>query len=193
MQKVASPISAQIGRFLTIFKGATESVQGESCSGKRTSGRQTTWNLRVEGHHTLPVWLREWNTGESDVVLGRPSNVPPMPEALSTLLNKRRAGIEQRQKTFMSVYLVQPSEQGWPKLQKKLTLDDFHLTVGSELIEAAHSLGIMGIASKEELLGETGRSRNELCGTFGSGAEAAPVALYVISRVVPTLRAVNWL
>ncbi|WP_371779011.1 hypothetical protein [Streptosporangium subroseum] len=116
-----------------------------------------------------------------------------MPEALSTLLNRRRAGIEQRRESFMSVYLVQPNDQGWPKLRKKLTFDDFHHTVGSELIEATHNLGVMCIASKEELLGETGRSMNELCGTFKSHTEAAPVALYVISRVVPTLRSVNWM
>jgi len=93
----------------------------------------------------------------------------------------------------MSVYLVQPNNQGWPKLRKKLTFDDFHNTVGSELIEATHDLGVTSIASKEKILGETGRSMKELCGTFKPDAELAPIALYVISRVVPTLRAVNWL
>ncbi|WP_030904941.1 hypothetical protein [Streptosporangium amethystogenes] len=66
----------------------------------------------------------------------------------------------------MSIYLVQPSDQGWPKLHKKLTFDDFHLAIGSELIEATYSLGITGIATEEELLGEIERSRNELYGTF---------------------------
>ncbi|MEU0519102.1 hypothetical protein [Streptosporangium sp. NPDC006007] len=188
--------SGSLGNSLTIERGGEpENVEGETCSGVRSTGAQTTWNVNVAGRGTFPVWSRSWHTGERDIVLGRGEVVPSVPAALSALFGKRRAGLERHmvhKKTYMTVCLVLPDDQNWPR-RRKCTLEELERVCGADVVGSVYDHGVLDIATKGELLGETGRNRTELCGILDPASESAPVALYVATRVVPTLRKVGWL
>lgn len=193
MEASTRPPHAQIGPSLRITKATAKPVQGETVTERPANGIQTTWRLHIGGHRELPIWIREWDTGERDVVLGRPDRVPPMPAALDALLGKQRASILRRGRhTVMIIYLVRPDENNHPR-RKKCTLEQLTGAVGDDLVRATRQLGVVDIGTKEQLLGDTGRTRTELCGILNPKSETAPVALYVISRVVPTLKKVGWL
>lgn len=188
--------SGSLGDSLTVVKGGEpEIVEGKTCSGVRSTGAQTTWNMNVAGRGTFPVWSRSWRNGERDIVLGRGETVPAVPAALSALFGKRRAGLERHavhKKTYMTVRLVLPDNENWPRF-RKCTLEELDRACGVDVVDSVYDHGVLDIATKEELLGETGRNRTELCGILDPASELAPVALYVATRVVPTLRKVGWL
>ncbi|MBB4917439.1 hypothetical protein [Streptosporangium saharense] len=156
-------------------------------SNQASVGQQHTWDLVLPDGIRLPVCDTTWAGGERDIVLGVPAGLPELPRELALLLGKRRASVEcvaDRSMLYMSVYLVMPDAAGWPRFKKKLDFGELFDTCGEELIYGLKEHGVHEIGTKGEALGETGRSRNELCALFASDWEAAPVA----TRVVPTLR-----
>lgn len=171
--------------------GQAVTVQWVTVSNQASVGQQRTWDLVLPGGIRLPVHDTTWAGRERDVVLGVPAGLPELPRELALLLGKRRASVERvtgRSVLYMSVYLVMPDAAGWPRFKKKLDFGELFDMCGEELIYGLKEHGVHEIGTKGEILGESGRSRNELCALLASNCEAAPIATYVVTRVVPTLR-----
>ncbi|MFD6949558.1 MULTISPECIES: hypothetical protein [unclassified Nocardiopsis] len=94
----------------------------------------------------------------------------------------------------MSVKTVRPGKNDWPSATSP-SLASLEEICGKELVQAALAQGITGLGSKAELLGakEGDRTRNELRALFDSSCHAAPIALYTVTRVVPTLKHIRWI
>ncbi|WP_152448051.1 hypothetical protein [Nocardiopsis alkaliphila] len=94
----------------------------------------------------------------------------------------------------MTVKTVRPGKDDWPT-QTSPSLESLHEICGKELVEAAIAQGIIALGPKVELLGaqDNDRTKNELRALFAPERNIAPIALYAITRVVPTLRHVHWM
>ncbi|MFI1563840.1 hypothetical protein ACH4ZX_12405 [Streptomyces sp. NPDC020490] len=190
----------KLGSSLTFSKEPGSSpIEGETLSGAFSTGIATVWHLGISGHPDLLVHDRQWRTGERDIVTARPTQVPTMPKPLSALLGKKRAGVDNwedrgRWQHRMAVYLVlpDPDREGWPK-QKWCSADELVDACGAELLDALGDHGVTKIDTRETILGEEGRQRNRLCALLDPASEVAPVMLYVTTRVVPTLKHIEWL
>ena len=87
----------------------------------------------------------------------------------------------------MTVRLVLPDAGGWPRF-KSCTVEELAREVGQEHLDRLTSLGVRRIDTKEAILGAEGRNRLELCAVLDPDSPSAAPALYVVSRVLPTLR-----
>lgn len=93
---------------------------------------------------------------------------------------------------MMAVCLILPDGEGWPR-QKWCTADQLLDVCGTEVLEALNGHGVSRIDTREAILQEDGRQRNRLCALLDPDDEVAPVALYAVTHVVPTLKHVGWL
>ncbi len=87
----------------------------------------------------------------------------------------------------MTVRLVLPDASGWPRF-KSCDIEELAREVGSDHLDRLRSLGVWRIDTKEAILGARGRNRLELCAMLDPDSAYAAPALYVVSRVLPTLR-----
>ncbi|WP_152486357.1 hypothetical protein [Nocardiopsis lucentensis] len=94
----------------------------------------------------------------------------------------------------MAVNVVFPGEDDWPK-RTSPALEGLHMHCGRELVERVRGLGIADLGPKSQLLPtkEGDRTKNQLRALFCESEEAAPVALYAITHLVPTLRYIGWI
>ncbi|MGD9485197.1 hypothetical protein WDH52_18435 [Streptomyces sp. TRM70308] len=149
--------------------------------------------LRVKEHPEITIYDTRWDNGERDIVIARPDAVPPLPKPLSALLGRKRAGVyEHGESLRMSVCLVRPDGNGWPRASWCRSWE-LVAECGHEILDALYELGVIRIDDCETVLGDDSRQRKRLCALLGPDAEAAPIALYVVTRVLPTLRHVKWL
>jgi hypothetical protein len=183
-----------IGSAISLEKSPLEEkIDGQTCSKEFSSGTRTEWRLSISGQSDLFIHDQRWHNGERDVVIARPELVPPMPNPLSALLGKQRSQIDRHGDLLrMAVCLVAPDDKGWPK-KTFCTLDELDGACDPVLLDAVYDLGVTTINTREVILGEEGRQRNRLCALLDPSMECGPIALHVLTRVVPTLRHVDWI
>lgn len=171
-------------------------TDGETCSKEVSTGLRTAWRLSIAGRPTLSIHDTRWTNGERDVVLARPAELPPMPKELSNLLARRRSGIEAHDggpRLRMAVYLVGPDDKGWPR-KRHCGLDELRDACGLELVDECFRLGVIRIDTREALLRDDNPAhKNRLCAVLEPTQDCAPIALYVVTHVVPTLKHIGWL
>ncbi|WP_432869266.1 hypothetical protein [Microbispora rosea] len=179
------------GLLLKAFPEVSSEVEETTVSGASSTGVRRIWPLILPDGTELPVWDTAWDREGREVVMGVPEEVPEIPRPLERLLGRRRASVEsvpRRRMLYMTIYLVFPNLQGWPTFKKKLSREDLLYACGPDMIDGLHDHGLVSIGTKEELLGAEGKSRLELCALLEPDREVAPVATYVVTRVVPILR-----
>jgi hypothetical protein len=169
-----------------------EYVAGVTSGHQEAIGRRTTWLIQCN-RTELPVWDTVWSTGDREIVLARPDYIPHLPTALVNLMGRRRATIELRQdrRWLMTIRLVLPDATGWPRF-KKCSKAELYDACGSGLLDRLGEVGLVALGPKQEILGATGRNRDELCAITDDTVSPATIATYVVTRVVPTLSLVGY-
>ncbi len=174
-------------------------VEGQTSQKNLSTGSAHDWDFGIEGHASLVIRDTHWENGERDLRPVMPeSESADLPRALALLHGKRRAGIHKAPGgqgiSWMTVKTVRPGKDDWPT-QTSPSLESLHEICGKELVEAAIAQGIIALGPKVELLGaqDNDRTKNELRALFAPERNIAPIALYAITRVVPTLRHVHWM
>lgn len=169
-----------------------EYVTGVTSGRQEAIGRRATWLIRSTVTE-LPVWDTVWSTGDREIVLARPDYVPQLPNALVNLMGRRRATVELRsdRRWLMTIRLVLPDATGWPRF-KKCSRSELYDACGSVLVDRLREVGLVALGPKEEILGATGRNRDELCAITDDSLNPATIATYVVTRVWPTLRQVGY-
>jgi hypothetical protein len=158
-------------------------------------GTRTDWRLSVDGRPDLVVGDTRWNSGEREVALIRPEQVPPLPRPVSALLGKRRCKVDAHgDRLRMAVGVVKPDGVGWPRTTWP-AMDTLLDICGRDYYEAVFDHGVTQIDTREVILGDDSNHRSRLCALLDPSDEVAPTALYVVTHVVPTLKddSVGWL
>jgi hypothetical protein len=182
------------GVSLELVLGETR-VTGATSTGQDSVGRRVSWTMSMPGGPDLPVWETLWATGIREVVLGRGEVLPQLPAALANLIGRRRSQFSWDERVgglLTAVRLVRPDANQWPRF----TSCDFPTLeeeCGAGRIELLRQIGVRQIASKSEILGDVGRSRAQLCAVIDESATEAPVAVHLVTRVVPTLIEVGFI
>lgn len=191
-------MTIKLGKSLTLIPPpGPVAVDGRTCGRIYAVGTARYWTLKIKGHVDITIRDTSWDTGDRDIRTEIPDpNPKSTPKELASLYGKRRAGIHPASDgdIWMTAWTVKPRADGWPEFKKPSSLAVLHDTCGSKLIDAACDQGVRRIASKKSLLGTEDKTRNELCALIGhNAADTAPVALYTVTRIAPTLRHINWI
>ena len=178
----------QLDERLRLYSAYQDHIRGNTASGEAAAGLRTTWIVDGTGTQ-LSIWDTTWSTAEREVVLGRPEPVPAVPLPVAQLMGRRRASVDVGTGglLFMTVRLVLPDPEGWPRF-RRCDITELTEEVGEDQLDRLFALGVRQIDTKASLLGATGRSRTELCASLDPKASAAVPALYLVTRVLPTLR-----
>lgn len=170
-------------------------VSGKTCARQDSAGTAHDWTLRIKGRQSITIRDTHWNNGERDIRSHLPDVAPAMPKALVSLHGRRRASVYKTGdgQAWMPVWIVRPDSEDWPRHKKSITVTDLDEICGRKLIKAARAEGITELGTKQQVLGTFDRTWRELCAQFSPANEAAPVTLYVVTRIAPTLKHIGWL
>ncbi|MEU5193645.1 hypothetical protein AB0G86_06215 [Streptomyces scabiei] len=184
----------QLGETLTLEKQPSEErVAGQTCSRKYSTGSRREWRLGVRGRPDLVLHDNRWDNGERDVVIARPEQVPPLPNPLSALLGKKRSQVDPHgHRLRVAVCLISPDANGWPT-KSFPWLHEVQAACGPDLLQKLYDHGVTDIDTREAILGDDTRQRNRVCALLDPAKETAPIVLYTVTHVVPTLRHISWL
>lgn len=192
---------------LTLRRSGTRATRhGATCSGSTENGTAVEWRLILPGRPQLTLHDTRWDNGERDLVLHQPSVVPEMPALLANLHGRRRAGIEAvpagRGRLRLMAWTVIPrTGSDRAGFKKSLTTAQLATQCGLSLLRT--------LTSRPGVTLEPAFDREDLplvdlehpqdvkplqhALYFPVDDDETPVMAYVITRVMPTLRAVGWL
>lgn len=180
---------------------------GTTCSGASSRGRATAWELSLPGRPLLTVHDTEWENGERDLVLHKPTVVPEMPLPLSNLHNRLRTGIssvERRRELRMMMWpaYVDPKTER-PRIHKSVTTANLAARVGLRHLQ---EIAARKDVTLEPAFGQLGKTSPKIdldhpqderafqhALFFPAEDDKTPVAVYVRLRIVPVLRHIGWL
>ncbi|GAA3505011.1 hypothetical protein GCM10019016_121240 [Streptomyces prasinosporus] len=177
---------------------------GTTPSGEASAASAVEWELRVPGRPTLRVHDNHWHNGERDLVLHRPSVMPEMPSALSSLHGRLRSGIAPatgRRGLRVMVYPTYVDKQDRPRIHKSLTTEDLADRVGLSVLreltaregvtlEPAHDRPNLPLVDLDDPQDEKPLQHALF---FPVEDDETPVLGFVHFRVVPVLRHIGWL
>lgn len=166
----------------------SESIVGETTSGKRSSGIGRLYDL--EGPDGLRLTIRDtsWVSGERDIVAcerhGSPERFDTLIERLRlTVLARGGAYVELRQARLRPNGRAGLFDAGLPALNEGARID-----VKRTLL--AH--GAREVGTREQLLGDLERTRHRLGAQLTKRGEGrAPLVAYVLTRVAPVANGVT--
>ncbi|MGW7436224.1 hypothetical protein [Streptomyces sp. NPDC054849] len=189
-------MTISLGERLTLVPARRTPIDpAETCSGSFSEGTASDWTLSVRGRPELTVRDIRWQNGERDVRMHLPDVLPEMPRALAKLHDRRRAGVHRTDagRLWMTAWSVLPGAGDWPAWRRPTAIGELDALCGADRLQAVHEHGVIEIGSKEALLQDAGRTRRQLCAVLDGGVEAAPAALYTVTRLVPVLGHIGWL
>jgi hypothetical protein len=172
----------QIGAFTITPTATTEHVDGETVTGIASTGRGRFYEITGTGGLHLTVRETTWATGERDVVATRRHDSP---QRFDTLIERLRLPVSRRGHDFyaeLRQVRLKPNGRGNLFAASEEDLDRGACVSVARQLER-HGAGRVG--TREELLGDDGRTRNRLGVRFGQHADLVPVIAYVCTRVAP--------
>ncbi|MFD7788554.1 hypothetical protein ACFV4Q_36535 [Streptomyces nojiriensis] len=192
---------------LTLRRPGTRVTRhGSTCSGSTENGTATEWHLVLPGRPLLTLHDTHWGNGERDLVLHQPSVVPEMPALLANLHGRRRAGVEAvpagaGRLRLMAWTVVPRTGSDRAGFKKSLTTAELAEHCGLSLLRT--------LTDRPGVTLEPAFGREDLplvdlehpqdvkplqhALYFPVGDDETSAMAYVVTRVMPTLRAVGWL
>ncbi|WP_162239311.1 hypothetical protein [Aeromicrobium sp. Leaf291] len=147
--------------------------------------------LVVGPHQTLlEVELRRWKTAGEVVASSRGDSHP----YFQRLVQGCRLGVVERSDGGPGAstlgHVVWDTDREWSTV-KKAEVSDLDQDLGGDAERLLFGLGVEAIATREQLWSDTSKRRNYLEAHFDPDDPVPPLAIYVLTRVLPVLAAVD--
>jgi hypothetical protein len=174
--------AVKLGAFTITAIGRAEGVEGETSSGVASRGRGRLFDVRDGTAVHLTVRDTTWQNGERDIVATERHGSP---QRFDTLIERLRLPVTARDADLyveLRQVRLKPNGHGNLFSATETELDDgAGISVARELVR----LGAIRVGTREDLLGDDGRSRNRWGVRFPQEADLVPVVAYVCTRVGP--------
>jgi hypothetical protein len=171
-----------VGAFSIADLKRTVTVEGETPEGFASVGRGRLYEVSGPGGLRLTVRDTRWDNGERDVVA---SERHDSPQRFDTLVERLRLPVAQRGGDLYAELRhvrLKPNGRGNLFAPSEKELD------GGAGVQVARELrrhGALRVGTREDLLGDEGRTRGRLGMRVPHDAEVLPVIAYVLTRVGP--------
>jgi len=165
---------------------STVTIEGESASGIRQSGRALRAEISLRDDAILEVGYTTWVNGERDVrVFSRLSG----PEMYDRLVKGVRMGVLSKSPGLLMAELrILSFHKDKQPTMIKAQESDFNTILGEQVRNTLSNFNISAFGTRAELIGDTSNRKGLLAATFGEENSSAPFAIYTITRVLPLLK-----
>jgi hypothetical protein len=165
----------------TLIKGQTSSRQDSQAD---VMQYRVTGSFHVD--YSLVLQYQLWQTGETDIVCieAKGSNL------LHTVIGRMRLSVYDHKdnKQWFALKTAQLKSQSPPHANLFMAGADYYQEqLGFSLSDALNEQATCKVGTKEELLNETGRSKNTLAVVYNKEDINVPLAAFTASRVLPIL------
>jgi hypothetical protein len=175
----------RVGEFTITPLDGTLGVEGQTAGGTPSAGRARHYDVRDGNGLHLTLRDTRWANGERDVVACRRHDSP---QRFDTLVERLRLAVTERDENlYAELRQVRLKPNGRGNL---FAADEADLDHGAA-VRVARELerhGALEVGTREELVGDDGRTRGRMGVRFPSDAELVPVVAYVCTRVGPVAR-----
>jgi len=169
-----------IGVF-TIVREGDHDADGETATGVATTGRSALYRVTGPEHLELTVRDTTWSTGERDLAVLRRHGSP---ERFDTLVERLRLTVLDRGGPYIELRHVQLRSNGRGGLFDA-NAETLAASAGIDVVDALRSLGATAVGTREDLLGDEGRTRRRWGALFPVDNTNVPIAAFVLTRVAP--------
>ena len=177
--------AVHVGELALTALGRTVPVEGETPEGLASVGRGRLYEIDDGAGLRLTVRDTSWQNGERDVVAVERHRSP---QRFDTLVERLRLPVTQRGEDLyaeLRQVRLKPNGRGNLFAASETELSDgAGVPVARELLRH----GALLVGTREELLGDDGRTRHRWGVRFPPQAEMVPVVAYVCTRVGPVKR-----
>ncbi|MFF6785534.1 hypothetical protein [Streptomyces sp. NPDC012510] len=184
-----------LGSILTL-KHARDYVpkQGTTTSGAQDTGFATEWHLEAAGRPRLTIHDTRWDGGERDVVLQQGALSPEMPVGLANLHGRHRAGITEvsEERRRIMAFLSLPQPDGRPKQKRALTTAQLAQGCGAPLLCRLVARPGVSLSPSFDPADPQDTECFQHAIVFEDEDRKTPVVVYVLTRLMPTLRQTGW-
>ena len=173
---------------LKIQENKKDLIKGQTSS--RQDSQADATQYRVTGSfnvdYSLVLQYQQWQTGETDIVCieAKGSNL------LHTVIGRMRLSLYplNDNKQWFALKTAQLKSQSPPHANLFMAGADYYQEqLGFSLSDALNEQATCKVGTKEEILNETGRSKNTLAVVFDKEDINVPLAAFTASRVLPIL------
>lgn len=188
------PIWVQYPRTIVTLPAIHISPIGQTLIAGQTSSRVESHadatQYSVKGHFQVDYFItlqeQQWQTSETDIVCieAKDSNL------LHNVVGRMRLSVYdlKENKQWFALKTAQLKSQSPPHANLFMAGSDFYQEqLGFTLSDLLNDHGICKVGTKEELLNETGRSKNNLAVIYNKEDINVPLAAFTASRVLPIL------
>lgn len=168
--------------------------QGTTTSGVPDAGFATEWHLEAAGRPRLTIHDTRWDGGERDVVLQQLPLLPEMPAALANLHGRHRAGIAEVStgRRRITAFLSLPQPGGRPRQKRALTTAQLAEGCGAAFLCQLVARPGVSLTPSFDPKDPQDIERFQHSIVFEDEDRETPVAAYVLTRLMPTLRQTGW-
>jgi hypothetical protein len=163
-------------------------IKGQTSSRVESQADATQYSVKGNFHvsYSLILQYQQWQTGETDMVCieAKGSNL------LHTVIGRMRLSLySQNENNFwFALKTAQLKSQSPPHANLFMAGADFYQEqLGFSLSDALNEQATCKVGTKEEILNETGRSKNTLAVVYNKEDINVPLAAFTASRVLPIL------
>lgn len=174
----------QIGPLTVRDTGRRESTEGETVSGKAFCGMATIYEIEVPGA-TLEVHDVRWENGERDV---RTEARLEGPTVFDELAGRLRIGVDAAPNGRRKMRLRIPARSAPHKMPTfhQTSVAELDKVCGIDTAALLYEAGAIKVDVQRLAIGDTSRTKNELCVVFDDNdfASTVPIVAYTVTPVL---------
>lgn len=172
----------QVGELEIIDEGRWVPIEGQTAKRAASAGKAYCVEIRGPGYR-LDVADCLWQNADRDVrVLSRLDS----PEPFDRLVHGMRVSVERQRADTWAMRLRIPAigTRAWPTLHQT-NLDELDEACGLDVRDVLVSAGALNVGTRREVLGDDGRTANELCVVFddSGGDSMVPLVAYGLTPI----------
>ncbi|MBS1632385.1 MAG: hypothetical protein JST10_07415 [Bacteroidetes bacterium] len=171
----------------SITEKAKQLINGETSSGKDSKGEAQVFEVaHLQNLFKATIRYNNWLNGERDIVCLDGSNDP----RLNTVIGRMRLSVYDFDEGSDWISLktaVLKNQQPPHATLHQCSYDYYRDFLRIDLEKEIGYFGRFQLGTKEELLNEDGRNRNDLCVLFEKNNTLLPVAAFTLSRIASIL------
>ena len=172
--------SVYVGDVTITPLGQTIAIEGETAEGQASVGRGRLFEIRDSAGLHLTVRETTWQNGERDVVTGKRHRSP---QRFDTLVERLRLPVTRRGSDLYAELRqarLKPNGRGNLFNASEADLD---AGAGVPVVSELMRHGALVVGTREDVLGDDGRSRHRWGVRFPPAAQLVPVVAYVCGAV----------